>query len=153
MKLAGHNAGQLCSFAKAGMTLVEVVVALGLSGLTVAAIVSGYVFSTRLAEKSALSLAADARAMERIEETRSATWDTSSWPVVDQLVATNFPVKTVTLDLSGSGTGITYATNFTQISQISTNPFLKRIRVDCVWLFGGSQLVTNSIETCRSPNQ
>ena len=153
MKLAAHNRRKWCSFAKAGMTLVEVVVALGLSGLTVAAIVSGYVFSTTLAEKSALSLAASARAMERIEETRSATWDTSSWPQVDQLVATNFPDKTVTLDLSGTGTGITYATNFTQISQISTDPLLKRIRVDCVWLFNGSLMVTNTIETCRSPNQ
>ena len=153
MKLTGQNPGQLCNFAKGGMTLVEVVVALGLSGLTVAAIVSGYVFSTTLAEKSALSLAASARAMERIEETRSATWDTSSWPQVDQLVATNFPDKTVTLDLSGTGTGITYATNFTQISQISTDPPLKRIRVDCVWLFNGSLMVTNTIETCRSPNQ
>ncbi|HWW02097.1 MAG TPA: prepilin-type N-terminal cleavage/methylation domain-containing protein [Candidatus Acidoferrum sp.] len=153
MKPARDSAGKPRGRPAAGMTLTEVVVALAISGLTVAAIVSGYVFSTGFAEESALSLAASAKAMERIEEARSATWDTSSWPPVDQLVATNFPDKTVTLDLSGSGTGATYATNITQISQISTNPPLKRIRVDCVWCFRGSRLLTNTIETCRAPDQ
>jgi type II secretory pathway pseudopilin PulG len=131
------------------MTLVEVVVALSLAGLATASIVSGYVFCTNSAEKSALSLAANASAMARIEETRSATWNTA----VDQLVATNFPAQTLTLDLSGAGSGVTYATNLTQISLISTNPLLKRIRVDCIWRFNGNHLLTNTIETCRAPDQ
>jgi hypothetical protein len=57
------------------------------------------------------------------------------------------------LDMSGSGTGVTYATNYTQITTVSTNPPLKRIRVDCVWMFQTGQLMTNTIETCRSPDQ
>jgi len=134
------------------MTLVEVVVALAISGLAVAGIVSAYVFSATSAEKGALSLAANAKAMGRLEQTRCAKWDTASWPQVDQLVATNFPNEVVILDLSGSGPGCTYATNVTQVSQISTSPPLKRIHIDCIWRFKG-QLVTNSIETCRAPDQ
>ena len=135
------------------MTLVEVVVALAISGLAIGSIVSGYIFSATSAEKSALSLAANARAMERIEEARSAAWDTGSSPPVDQLVATNFPDKVMTLDLSGSGTGVTYATNVTQISMIAGASPLKRVRVDCIWSYKGGQLFTNTIETCRAPDQ
>ena len=136
---------------RTGMTLAEVVIALSITGLAVGGIVSGYAFCTASAEKAALSLSASARAMERLEETRSAQWITSSWPVVDQVNATNFPNKVVTLDMSGDGKGITSATLQTEIFQISTNPPLKRIRVDCIWRFKGA-LVTNTIETCRAPD-
>lgn len=136
---------------RAGMTLAEVVIALSITGLAVGGIVSGYAFCTASAEKAALSLAASARAMERLEETRSAQWITANWPVVDQVNAANFTNKVVTLDLSGDGQGVTSATLQTQIVQISTNPPLKRIRVDCIWRFKGV-LVTNTIETCRAPD-
>jgi len=134
------------------MTLVEVVVSMAITGVVMGGIIIGYIFCTTSAERAALSLAAHARAMERLEETRSAKWDTASWPVVDCLFATNFPGKVVTLDLSGSGAGTTPATIQTEITQISANPPLKRIRVDCIWKFKG-QSVTNTIETCRAPDQ
>jgi type II secretory pathway pseudopilin PulG len=51
------------------LTLVEVVVALGISVLAVAGIVSGYLFSIVSAQRSALSLVAGAKAVERMEET------------------------------------------------------------------------------------
>lgn len=139
--------------ARAGMTLVEVVMAMAISGLAVAAIVTGYTFCNTSAQRAALSLAASARAMERLEEVRSAKWDTAIWPAVDQLLATNFPAKTVTLDVSGSGDGARQATVLTQITQISTTPPLKRIRVNCIWRFDDAQWITNSIETCRAPDQ
>lgn len=135
------------------MTLVEVAVSLAIAAVAVAGTVSAYLFSSTSAEQSALSLAANAKAMERIEETRSARWDISSWPAVDQLVATNFADEIVKLDLAGSGTGVTYATNMTRISLVSTNPYLKKIRVDCIWRMGRSRVFTNSIETCRAPDQ
>jgi len=137
----------------AAMTLVEVLIAMAISGLAMGAIVGGYYFASVSAEKSSLLLAASAKAMERLEEVRAAKWDTSAYPPIDQLVATNFPDKTVMLDLSGYGTGVTYATNRVQISQISTNPVLKRIHVDCIWAFKSSRLFTNSIETYRAPDQ
>lgn len=137
----------------AGLTLAEVVVALGISTMAVAAIVSGYLFSINSAQRSALALRADSEAVKRIEEVRSAKWDLSSWPPVDQLVATNFPDQVIVLDQDLSGTNLVYATNRTRIGQISANPPLKEIRVECVWNFKGLQLLTNTVETCRAPDQ
>ena len=135
------------------MTLVEVIVALAITALTVEGIVAGYIYCTTSALKAELAQAANARAMERIEEARSARWDTSSWPIVDQLVATNFPDEVVSLDMPGSGTGGTSATIETTISQISLTPPIRSIQVDCIWQFRGVQLITNTIETIRAPDQ
>ena len=128
------------------MTLVEVVLTLAIAVIAVAGIISGYICSMVATQKWSLSLAANARALERIEEVRSAVWKTST----DELVATNFPDQVVMLEQSGSGTSIIYATNITQISQISADPPLRRIRVDCIWAFRGTVLMTNTIETCRT---
>jgi hypothetical protein len=135
------------------MTLLEVVFALTVSGLAIAGIVGGYIFAVGSSQRSALSLAATGRATERLEQTRAAPWQISSYPQVDQLQASNFPQETVTLDLPWAGTAITTATNFTQISQISATPPLRRIHVDCVWRINSSELLTNSVETCRAPDQ
>ena len=137
------------------MTLMETLIALGVCGLAMGAIVNGYYFAATSAEKSGLSLAANASAVRRIEETRSATWDLSASPNIDQLVSSNFPQKVVTLDLSGTSTNVTYATNITTITLVSTNPPLKTIHVDCIYAVRGrvNKLFTNSIETCRAPDQ
>jgi type II secretory pathway pseudopilin PulG len=137
---------------RAGMTLVEVIVALGITTLMVAGIVTGYIFCTTSTVKDSLYMAANSRALERLEETRSAIWAPYRSSPVDQLVATNFPDKIVTLDLSGSGSEITSATLKTDISQISLSPPVRKIHVDCIWEFKGAQVVT-SIETCRAPDQ
>jgi prepilin-type N-terminal cleavage/methylation domain-containing protein len=141
------------SNAQAGMTLVEVTVALAIAALVIGGIVNGYNYCTQAAQKSALMLAASSMAIQRVEETRSATWDTAAYPPVDQLFATNFPAKVVTLDVSGDGKVTTPATVYTYISQISATPPLKRIRVDCVWQYRNTVWWTNSIETCRAPKQ
>src|SRR5208282_9480 len=60
----GQQQWQQGKRSEAGMTLVEVVFALAVSGLAIAGIVSGYVFAVGAAEESALSLAASGRAME-----------------------------------------------------------------------------------------
>src|SRR4051812_14500097 len=80
-----------------GMTLAEVVAALAIAGLMVLSLVAGYTYSTVAAEKATLSLAANTRAIERLEDTHGAIWNVSAWPVVDELVATNFPIKLVIL--------------------------------------------------------
>ena len=121
--------------------------------MAVGGIVNGYNYCTNSAQKAALMLAANARAQERIEETRSVTWAPDRSPAVDQLVATNFPSKDVTLDLAGSGAVVLQAKIRTEISQVSVSPRLKRVRVDCIWQFRGGQWVTNTIETCRAPQQ
>jgi hypothetical protein len=137
------------------MTLAEVVVALAIAGLTTISLVGGYLSSTLAAEKSSLSLAANTRALERLEDTHAAVWNVSAWPAVDELVDTNFPAKLVVLDLSGKGTGVTYGTNYTTITQVSLSPQLRRIRIDCVWSFQNRQfstLFTNTVETLRGPD-
>lgn len=134
---------------QSGMTLVEVTTALALAGLAIIGIISGYNFSTQANQKSSQMLAASAMAVQRLEETRSVTWTLD--PAVDQLYETNFPDRVVTLDMSGDGKVTVPATIYTHISQVSTQPPLKRIRVDCVWYYQSKQLLTNSIETCRAP--
>jgi hypothetical protein len=137
------------------MTLAEVVVALAIASLTVLGLVDGYIYSLVGAEKAGLSLAANTRALERLEDTHAAIWNVSGWPVVDQLVATNFPANLVILDRSGQGPGITYGTNYTTITQVSLSPQLRRVRVDCVWRFQAAQfstLLTNTVETLRGPD-
>jgi type II secretory pathway pseudopilin PulG len=138
-----------------GMTLAEVVVALAIVSLTIFSLFGGYIFSTVSAEKASLSLAANTRALERLEDTHGAIWNVSGWPVVDQLVATNFPVEQVILDQSGQGPFITYGTNYTTISQVSLAPQLRRVRVDCAWGFQCgpfSASFTNTVETLRKPD-
>jgi Tfp pilus assembly protein PilV len=135
------------------MTLVEVLISMALTGMALGGIVNGYNYCTNSAHKAALSLAANARAMERLEETRSVIWAPDRSPAVDELVATNFPSKTVKLDVAGTGAVVLSATVRTAIAMASVNPRLKRIRVDCIWQFRGGQWVTNTIETCRAPQQ
>lgn len=148
-KLPSQQIGRIRGRAQSGMTLAEVVISMAVSGLAVAGIVGGYIYCTTSAEKSGLYLAASTRAMERLEETRGAIWNRS----VDQVVVANFPSKDVILDLSGSGGNAILGKLNTSITQISTTPPLKRIRVDCIWLFKGAERITNTIETCRAPDQ
>jgi Tfp pilus assembly protein PilE len=152
-KFLNQRAARFRSQKKAGMTLVEVVISLAITGLTVGGVVTGYIFCMTSSQKDALYMEANARALERLEQTRSAQWDISSYPVVDQLVASNFPDEVVTLDTASSGPNITTATIQTQISQISDKPAVRRVHVDCIWQFNGVGLITNSIETCRAPDQ
>ena len=138
---------------RAGTTLVEVAIALAITGLTVGGIISGYIYCTGAVVKAELVQAANARVMQRIEEARSARWDTSVWPIVDQLVATNFPDESVTLDMPGSDSGGTSAVIQTTISQLSLTPPTRSIRVDCIWQFRGVEQITNTVETIRGPDQ
>jgi prepilin-type N-terminal cleavage/methylation domain-containing protein len=136
---------------QAGMTLVEVIIALLILSVAVSCMVSGYVFAIHTAERSALSLAAGNLCLEQLEETRAGRWDILSYPIIDQLQPTNFRTWVV-LDVAGSGTGVTYATNDTKIYQISTDPPLRGIRVECFYRFNDKQWITNVAETARAPD-
>ena len=131
-------------------TLVEVLVALGIAALSLAAIITGYILSAQRAEWSAYSLAAQSLALQRLEQARAAKWDLDGTPAVDQLVSGSFPLRMEILDIPRSGTNIVYATNFTTISTLSTTPPLKLIRVDCVWKFLSRGPFTNTAMTYRT---
>lgn len=140
------------------MTLVEVVVALAITGMMMAGIVAGYIFCTQSTMKDSLYMAANARAMERLEETRAAVWAPYRAEPVDELVASNFPDTNVVLDVSASSSAATLATLQTTITQIlpsTSSPLsapVRKVHVDCIWQFRGIE-ITNSIETCRAPDQ
>lgn len=142
----------------AALTLVEVVLSTAIAAMTVSGILYGYTQSAKRAEWSGYSLAAQALAVQRLEQTRACRWDPDSG--VDQLVATNFPTQTLVLDLPVIGTNAAYATNITTITVIFPDgdrvaPLLHRmIRVDCVWKFPATgRVFTNTVATYRSPDR
>ena len=137
---------------RAAMTLVEVVVGMAVSAIAVGCVVSGYLFAVTSAERSAYSMTSSALAMRRLEQARAARWDVAASPVVDELVSSNFPVEIAILDLPRSGSNVVYATNFTRIFTVSTNPPIKGIQVDCVWRFTSQRPLTNSVVTYRRPD-
>ncbi len=134
-------------------SLAEVVISTAIGAMGLVGILYGYMMSSQRAEWSAYSLAANSLAMQRVEQTRAAKWDIQAWPVVDELVAANFPVQINILDIPIKGSNIVYATNITAITTISANPPLKMIRVDCVWKFLSRGSFSNTIVTYRAPDQ
>ncbi len=137
---------------QAGLTLIEILMAVAITALTVAGIVKGYQFCLILSAKNSLYMAAIERAQERLEQARNARWVIGP-PTIDELVPSNFPPETVVLDLFAQSTNSLTAVLTTTITNISTSPPLRSIHVDCVWQFQGTEGVVNSIETCRAPDQ
>ena len=164
------------------MTLMEVVITIVVAGISIVGVVNGYVFTAKRAEWNAYSLAAQSLAMQQLEQARAAKWDQLSTPPVDELVSSNFVDQVNILDIPVTGNalagtlaaqfplartncsttitqattnGITFvfATNYISIWNVTTNPPLKGIRVDCVWSFMGRSTHTNTMVTYRGPDQ
>jgi prepilin-type N-terminal cleavage/methylation domain-containing protein len=138
--------------AKRGFTLTEVVVATLLASLLTGGLVYGYLLSVKRAEWSAYSLAAQALAAAKVEQTRACKWDVQGWPVVDELVSSNFPPTVEVLDMPVVGTNFVYTTNTIRITELSVNPRLKMVQAQCVWTFCGRGPFTNSVVTYRAPD-
>ncbi|NBV23989.1 MAG: hypothetical protein EBS05_18985 [Proteobacteria bacterium] len=132
--------------------MTEVVVASAIAAITMAGVLEGYVQSQERADWSGCSLAAQALAVQRLEQTRAARWDTEAG--VDQVIATNFPTLLLPFDLPVSGTNVLYATVITRITTLSAvPPMLKMIQVDCIWRWARkNRLTTNSVATFRAPD-
>ena len=72
------NSGNLAKLrSKKGFTLFEVVLCLVIIALVFGGIIQGYTSATYRAEWTGYSLAAQALALQSIEQARSATWDTA----------------------------------------------------------------------------
>ncbi len=132
-------------------TLVEVVIAVAILSLTFAGVIYGYVLSAQRAEWSAYSLAAQSLAAQGVEQVRSAKWDPGTWPLIDELPPTNFTTVEM-LDVPMSGSPV-FATNAISVSDVSTNPPVRQIRVDCRWMFVKRGPFTNTTITFRAPDQ
>lgn len=134
-------------------SLVELVISTAVATLTIGGSIYAYVLSAHRAEWSAYSLAAHSLAMQGVERARAAKWDPMGFPAVDELVASNFPVRQDILDIPISGTNVAHATSVTSIATVSVSPPLKKIRVDCTWSFASRGPFTNTIITYRAPDQ
>ena len=152
MKLLRSNKNRkslLCN----GFSLQEVVTSLAIVGITVGGIMTGHVTSAKIGDFSAASAAAQQLASEKMEQTRSAKWDTMAYPVVDELVSTNFSTTVSDLDVLGAkGTAIS-ATVTTKISDVTIDPPVRMVTVECVWSLPSRGTFTNSVTSLRSADQ
>ncbi len=122
-------------------------------GITIGGIMTGHVTSAKIGDFSSASAAAQQMAAEKIEQVRAAKWDTMAYPVVDELVSTNFTSVVTDLDMPGAkGTSVS-ATMTTKISTVSVDPPLRMVTVECVWSLPSRGPFTNSVTTMRSPDQ
>ena len=147
------SACSLVARSQSGTTLVETLVSIALAAMAIAGTVKGYVLAANRSEWSAYSLAAQSLANQQMEQTRAAKWDTLAYPMVDQLVSSNFPIVTNVMDVPISGTNIVYATNYTTITTVSTSPPLKMIRVVSIWPFINHGVYSNVVIAYRAPDQ
>jgi len=142
---------------RSGFTLTEVLIATFIGALTIGGIIYGFVQSAQRAEWSAYNLAAQGLAVQRIEQARAAKWDPLAYPQVDELIPANFPPRVNILDVPLVAGRAVYATNTVFIATVSTNPPIKRIRVEVTWGFGtgtrASRIFTNRVVTLRAADQ
>jgi len=139
-------------------TLVEVVISVAIVALLFNGILTAYIQSSLRTEWSGYSLAAQAQAVQSLEQAKAAVWDVLQTPIVNQL--TNVPtVFAATLDLPISGTNVVWVTNYVTITNVSissTPPIVTvyLVRVDTVWPFywnGVGKLYTNTIACYYAP--
>ena len=120
-------------------------------------VVTSYVQSSYRAEWTGYSLAAQALAIQQVEQARSAVWDTLQVPVKNEI--TNILTTTAAaLDMPISGTNIVWATNYASVSSIAlTNAVgaaVYKVRVDTVWPFrwqSQTKYFTNTIVDYFAP--
>ena len=143
---------------QAGFTLAEVAVSMGISVLVFAAIVTAYIQIDYRAEWSGYSLAAQALAIQQLEQARAAKWDNDDTPPTCEL--TNVPTTTTNmLDVPISGTNAIIVTNTATITLMpvagGVGASVYMVRVDTVWPFRWKNTVryyTNSLADYFAPD-
>lgn len=154
----------------AAFTLVEVVVSLAITTSVFGGIILAYIQTSRRAEWTGYSLAAQGLAIQQLEQARSAIYDPSITPVKNELTNLNLNAwsyssgvlkgySTAILDLPVTGTNVVWATNYVTVRMIwaSTNPpvSIQMVQVDTVWPFTGwgtRRLFTNSVANYYAPD-
>lgn len=133
-----------------GFTLIEVALSLAITVLVCAAIMKCYTSSSRRSFYASCSLAANTQAMKKMEQVISATWQPSFGNTNIFNSALTAP-DLENLPMPVSDTNVITCTNFTTVSQVSTNPPYVVITVNCVWSFLGTTY-TNSMAVIRGPD-
>ena len=163
----------ICRLGKArpsGFTLAEVVITVAISALLFGGIITAYIQSAYKAEWSGYSLAAQALAIQQLEQARAAKWDTQDTPVVTEITNLNLiswgysagvwsGYSTNVLDLPVSGTNVVMVTNYTKVSPITISAVplvtVYMVRVDTVWPFirsGRTVFFTNTVASYYAPD-
>ena len=130
---------------------------MAIAALAFSGIIYGYTATTDQAEWSSYSLAAQSLAMQGVEQARSAKWDPHAWPPIDEIGVTNY-ATVEELDVPVAGGRLVVATNYFSIVQFSSNPPLRQIKTDCVWVlaYRGAKIrgpFTNTAVTLRAADQ
>jgi type II secretory pathway pseudopilin PulG len=160
----------------AAFTLAEVVTAVAIIGIIFGGILAGYVQTARRAEWTGYSLAAQALAVQQLEQARSAVWDNSlkkneitnlnliakSSQTINGLpVVKGYSWGILDLPYNGGTNRAIRATNFVTIRMAYlnniTNPpvQVQIIQVDTVWpfnSFGTQRLHTNTTLNYFAPD-
>lgn len=155
----------------AAFTLAEVVMAMAVAAMIFAGVISASVQLTKRAEWTGQSLAAQALAIQQLEQARSAVWDNTLFKnEMTNLNLLGWTYNTSTrvgkgysyslLDLPISGTNYIRATNYVTITELTnvtglSAVKLQMVQVDTVWrfhAFGGPRLHTNSVVTYYAPD-
>jgi type II secretory pathway pseudopilin PulG len=156
-------------FQRQGFTLGEVLVSFLVFTLAISGLIFGYVEINRMAEYSAMSLAAQSFAEQGLEEAKSVPWSYVRWPNTNansedpfwtppSVGGTNLNPQVDTLDVPTTGLPI-LVTNFVSVSNILTflapsNPPMRQIWSACVWTYPwNGQTCTNTAVALRAPDQ
>jgi type II secretory pathway pseudopilin PulG len=138
----------------AAFTLAEVVVCIAIVALMFGGIITAYMQGAYRAEWAGYNLAAQALAMQQIEQAKTAMWDDTHNEFTNILLQT-----WAVMDLPRSGANVVYATNYIQVTanQISTSPLLSvyMVKVDTVWPYIRKGLVnyyTNTVADYYAPD-
>lgn len=153
-------------------TLLEVVISSAIVVMVFAGIIKAYVQSGQRLQWTGYSLAAEALAMQTIEQARATVWDPAQTPPVNELTNLNLmgaSYNSATLTLTGFTTNIldipyestnyVMATNFVTIQMFSvngnTNVQEQVVTVQTVWPFvvrSSNLCFTNTVSTIVSPD-
>jgi len=149
-------------------TLAEVVMAVAIVAIVFGTTLVAYTQSCRRAQWAGFSLAAQALAIQQIEQARSARWDLVTG--VNEITNLNLNSYSyvggvltgyswTNLDLPYSGNNFVRATNFITVNSltVSSNPLvqLKMVQVNTVWPFvwgTTTTMFTNTLVTYCSPD-
>ena len=154
---------------------MEVVMSTAIVALVFAGIIKAYIQTGVRLEWTGYSLAAQSLAMETIEQARSALWDPTQYPPVNETTNLNllgisytstptnwtwsgYSTNTLDIPVPTGGTNV-LATNYVQVvmSYVSTytNVQMEVVQVQTVWPFirsGNNVYFTNTIATIISPD-
>jgi len=122
--------------------------AAAIAALLCTAVIKVYTIGSRESQYAACSFAANMQALKHMEQVIYANW-VPSYGVNDVFnpALTNTDVDN--LEMPVSNTNTVTCTNYTAVTQISSNPPYLMIQVRCVWGFNALGTYTNTIAVLR----